>query len=92
MQFLLVWNLSANPILAAFFDIILMLENSEHLQFMKRTEIVPQATAFLLLALSGLMLLVEVGCALFSKKRLALHDRLLCTRVILDTRHSSGTK
>ncbi len=92
MPFLLVWNLSANAILAAFFDIILMLENSEHLQFMKKIEIVPQATAFLLLALSGLMLLVEVGCALFSKKRIALHDRLFCTRVTLDTRHSSDTK
>lgn len=73
-------------------DIILMLENSEHLQFMKKIEIVPQATDFLLLALSGLMLLMEVGCALFSKKRLALHDRLFCTRVTLDTRHGSSTK
>ena len=69
-----------------------MLENSEHLQFIEEIEIVPQAMGFLLLALSGLPLLVEAGCALFPKRRLALHDRLLRTRVTLDTRHRSSTK
>ena len=92
MQFLLVRNLSANVIFAAFYDIILMLKNSEHLPFMDKIEILPQAMVFLFLTISGLLLLVEVGCALFSKKRLALHDRLLCIHVTLDTCHSSSTK
>ena len=69
-----------------------MLENSEHLQFIEKIEIVTQAMAFLLLALSGLLPLVEAGCSLLPKRRLVLYDRLLRTRVTLDTRHRSSTK
>ena len=52
MRFSLVWNLSSNFIFAAFFDVILMLRNSEHLQFMEEMKIPPQAAAFLLLEIS----------------------------------------